>query len=62
MRQKIGEKQSAETKLPQQPLDMVDNTVMDILLDMSSLMQVMEEYVVQQHPFSHSEIRALFWI
>ena len=34
--------------------DMVDNTMMDILLDMSSRMKAMEEYVAQQHPFSHT--------
>ena len=31
---------------------MVDNTMMDILLDMSSQMQVMEEYVAQQNPIN----------
>ena len=33
--------------------DMVDNTMMDILLDMSSWMQAMEVYVAQQNPLTH---------
>ena len=39
---------------PPTALDMVDNTMTDILLDMSSLMQAMEEYVTQKNPITHT--------
>ena len=43
---------SALDQAPHTALDMIDNTMMDILLDMSSQMQAMEEYVAQQNPIN----------
>ena len=40
-------------QVPPTASDMVDNTMMDLLLDMSSWMQAMEEYVAQQKTLTH---------
>ena len=47
---------------PPTVLDMVDNTMMDMLLDMLSWMQAMEEYVAQQNTINHMVNQGLFWI